>query len=137
MLVGLLPIAAVAAVFVGPTIGFVRLHRYLQRKKSRKLYNRARSLRVSINSGITRNGRGPVLVPRREIDDNEMDLDEIMRRILSFEFEETDELSTASEESVYLSQSSLSVSAEKEATQSTVDENQQVFVSDKDEVTSL
>lgn len=48
VIVGLLPVAVVAALFAGPVVGFVRLHRYRRAKRARKMYLAIRNSRKII-----------------------------------------------------------------------------------------
>ena len=48
VIVGLLPVAVVAALFAGPVVGFVRLHRYRRAKRERKMYLAIRNSRKMV-----------------------------------------------------------------------------------------
>lgn len=78
VVVGLLPAAIVAAIFAGPAIGFVRLHRYLRTKRRKKLYMATTALRNELNNLHRLHHQITALVPRRELVDDlsgqEMDL---------------------------------------------------------------
>ncbi|XP_067935622.1 E3 ubiquitin-protein ligase RNF217-like [Watersipora subatra] len=137
VLVGLLPIAAVAALFAGPAIGFVRLHRYLREKKEMRQAQRQSQRYNAIILSYKNILRPDKLVPRRDIDESEWDIDEILHRLERVDNLTADHVPVAASSDNSMSESPTESSMSISSKHSFSLDNQSMLIADKDETTRL
>ena len=137
VLVGLLPIAAVAALFAGPAIGFVRLHRYLREKKEMRQAQRQSQRYNAIILSYKNILRPDKLVPRRDIDESEWDIEEILHRLERVDNLTADHIPVAASSDNSMSESPTESSMSISSKHSFSLDNQSMLIADKDETTCL